>query len=107
MLKRAGLDYWDGAKVTVLENLFNFLEKSENNFYFFSSKARLFYTEISYTPTDMLIFGSETEGLPRAYFEKWPEKFVTIPMKPTGRCLNLSNSVAIGIYEAWRQISFA
>jgi tRNA (cytidine/uridine-2'-O-)-methyltransferase len=106
-LKRAGLDYWGGVKkVSFLDNLESYLDSLQVPFYFFSSKATKCYTEIAYGEEDHLIFGSETTGLPPLYFQKWPDAFCTIPMKEGARCLNLSNSVAIGLYEAWRQLKF-
>jgi len=106
-LKRAGLDYWSEVNISIIKDLEDLLEKVPNNFYFFSSKASRPYTEIPFETTDMLIFGSETSGLPAHFHERWPESFFTIPMIHDARCLNLSNTVAIVIYEAWRQQDFA
>lgn len=105
-LKRAGLDYWEGVQVDVIENLENYLDQFPHSFYFFSSKAKTLYSDISYQPEDLLIFGSETTGLPDHFIEKWPDRFVTLPMKEGARCLNLATSVGIGVYEAWRQQEF-
>ncbi|MEX0962048.1 MAG: tRNA (cytidine(34)-2'-O)-methyltransferase [Simkaniaceae bacterium] len=105
-LKRAGLDYWEGVDVTFIDDLFEYLKRTNRRPIFFSSQASQSYTEIQYQTDDMLIFGSETEGLPSIFKENWPENFVTLPMKKGARCLNLSNSVAIALYEAWRQIEF-
>lgn len=102
-LKRAGLDYWEGVNVQIIDDLDVLLETTQSNFYFFSSKASKPYTEFSYHPNDLLIFGSETSGLPSHYYGKWPERFSTIPMIPTARCLNLATSVGIVVFEAWRQ----
>ncbi|MBI2743847.1 MAG: tRNA (cytidine(34)-2'-O)-methyltransferase [Chlamydiales bacterium] len=107
MLKRAGLDYWDGVNVKEIDDLFAYLEKSSSPFYFFSSHSTRPYTDVSYTPDDLLIFGSETAGLPALYREKWPERFLTIPMRKNNRCLNLANAVSVVVYEAWRQNQFA
>ncbi len=104
-LKRSGLDYWEMAHLKCDENLVTRLDGSVP-FYFFSSFAKKPYTEIPFTKNDLLIFGSETKGLPAEFKEKWPDRFYTIPMVPSGRCLNLSNSVAIVLYEAWRQLGF-
>ncbi len=106
-LKRAGLDYWDGVSVTLIEDLEKFLLQAPTPFYFFSSHATKLYTEVAYTPQDHLIFGSETAGLPPIFLQKWPELFVTIPMVKDSRCLNLSNTVSIVLYEALRQNHFA
>ena len=105
-LKRAGLDYWEGVDMTMVEDLESLLITAPANFYFFSSKATKSYTEISYMPEDWLIFGSETNGLPASLFEKYPEKYVRIPMRSDVRCLNLATSVGIGLYEALRQQGF-
>ncbi|NGX42222.1 MAG: tRNA (cytidine(34)-2'-O)-methyltransferase [Chlamydiae bacterium] len=105
-LKRAGLDYWEGVEVSFLEDLETALEETSQPFYFFSSKVDTPYTSVTYTPTDWLIFGSETEGLPEVFFQKWPERFITIPMLPESRCLNLATTVGIAIFEAWRQQGF-
>lgn len=102
-LKRAGLDYWEGVDVQIIDDLEQFLLHSSSNFYFFSSKAGKYYTDVSYKPDDFLIFGSETAGLPPQFFEKWPDSFVKIPMLPQSRCLNLATSVGIAAYEAVRQ----
>ena len=107
MLKRAGLDYLKGFPFKLIDSLPPYLEKSESNFYFFSSRAQQLYTEVHYTSQDILIFGSETKGLPPLFLSQWPERFLKIPMLPSSRCLNLSNAVAIVIYEAWKQLSFA
>jgi tRNA (cytidine/uridine-2'-O-)-methyltransferase len=104
-LKRAGLDYWEGVSVDLMDDkdLEAFLDDYPYSFYFFSSKADSFYSDVRYQKNDLLIFGSETTGLPDFFFSKWPEKFVKIPMVPNVRCLNLATSVGIGVYEAWRQ----
>jgi len=106
-LKRAGLDYWEGVSVEIIDDLLSYLHLQNAPFYFFSSKATRCYSDIAYTNQDLLIFGSETSGLPPHFFEKWPERFVTLPQIPGKRCLNLSNAVAIALYEAWRQQGFA
>ncbi|MBI5345557.1 MAG: tRNA (cytidine(34)-2'-O)-methyltransferase [Chlamydiae bacterium] len=105
-LKRAGLDYFEGVSVLELEDLFSFLQNLEEPFYFFSSKAKKSYTEVKYEKNTLLIFGSESKGLPPVFFETWENRFVKIPMKENARCLNLANSVAIGLYEALRQQGF-
>ena len=109
MLKRAGLDYWEGVNVQLIEEfeeLEKMLTEATGNFHFFSSKASKRYTDISYAKDDWLIFGSETTGLPSIVFEKWPERFATIPMREGARCLNLATSAGVVIYEAWRQQNF-
>lgn len=113
-MRRAGLDYWSGVNLKVIDDLESFLEKADFDFYFFSSKASKGYHQITYGPHDALVFGSEVEGLPKSLFEKWSEKYVTIPMRQglhpereVGGCLNLATSVGIGLYEAWRQRQFS
>jgi tRNA (cytidine/uridine-2'-O-)-methyltransferase len=106
MLKRAGLDYWDGVDVNFIDDLEQYLDQLKTPFYFFSSHAEKPYTDIDFQLTDHLIFGSESSGLPSLYHEKWPDRFYTLPMKKESRCLNLSNTVSIVLYEAWRQQRF-
>ncbi len=106
-LKRAGLDYWEGVPVNLISDLETYLETVTSPFYFLSSHATKRYTEIEYVSDCILIFGSETSGLPKRFHEHWPEAFVTIPMLPDARCLNLATSVGIVLYEAWRQQGFS
>lgn len=106
-LKRAGLDYWEGVEVTEIQDLELYLEQTPHPFYFFSSKATRLYTEPTYTEDSLLIFGSETEGLAPIFWEKWPQHFYRIPMKPESRCLNLASSAAVVLFEAQRQCGFA
>ncbi|HVX00902.1 MAG TPA: tRNA (cytidine(34)-2'-O)-methyltransferase [Candidatus Babeliaceae bacterium] len=105
-LKRAGLDYWEGVHVSFLDDLEKYVEGLQVPFYFFSSKATKYYTQIDYSMDDHLIFGSETAGLPLHFHQKWANNFYKIPMKEGPRCLNLSNAAAVVIYEAWRQQNF-
>lgn len=106
-LKRAGLDYWEGVDVSFIDDLESFLEQTSAPFFFFSSKATRYYTEVSYSADSILIFGSETVGLPPHFKERWPSQFVKLPMVQGRRCLNLATSVGIAAYEAWRQNGFA
>ena len=105
-LKRAGLDYWEGVEVEEIDDLPSFLEKAAAPFYFLSSKAKKTYTQAKYSPDSILIFGSETEGLPPLFWERWPDRFFKIPMSPQARCLNLACSVSIVLFEALRQNHF-
>jgi len=105
-LKRAGLDYFDKTKIEQIDDLENYLSE-KNSFYFLSSKTKKLYSDVKYEKDTILIFGSETSGLPKIYHEKYPDRFITIPMIENARCLNLSNSVAIVLYEALRQNSFS
>ncbi|MCC5832946.1 MAG: tRNA (cytidine(34)-2'-O)-methyltransferase [Chlamydiales bacterium] len=97
-LKRAGLDYWNDLDFRILDTL-----EPAQPCYFFSTKATRPYTEIRFESNAQLIFGSESAGLPPAFHEGWGDAFYTIPMLPGARSLNLSNSVAIVLYEALRQ----
>ena len=99
-LKRAGLDYWEGVDVQLIDNLEEYLESEKKPFSFFSSKTNKLYYEENYSLDHILIFGSETTGLPPYFHEKWPDHFVKIPMVEGKRCLNLATSVGIGVYRA-------
>lgn len=106
-LKRAGLDYWHFMNIKYYENLEDFFSKTQGGRYFYlSSKAPASYSEVSFTDNDYLLFGKETRGLPESLLIKNPERCVRIPMISEARCLNLSNSVAIVVYEALRQMGF-
>jgi tRNA (cytidine/uridine-2'-O-)-methyltransferase len=105
-LKRAGLDYWEGVQLNVIDNLEAYLESYPHNFYFFSSHGTQSYADIHFAPEDALVFGSETCGLPEEFQKRWPDRFVTLPMIPSSRCLNLATSAGIALYEAWRQQGF-
>ena len=107
-VKRAGLDYWSSVKIEVHENVQEVFDKyyTGDNFYFFSTKAKSIYTDAKYKDNDFLFFGRETRGLPEPLLEKHYDKTVRIPMFSDLRSLNLSNSVAIAVYEALRQNDF-
>lgn len=103
-LKRAGLDYWDGLDVTYYESYEDFLEKNSGaELYFFSSHAEKSFADIEYPDSVYLVFGRESVGLPRELVEKNLSRSVRIPMREGKRCLNLSNSVAVAVYEVLRQ----
>jgi tRNA (cytidine/uridine-2'-O-)-methyltransferase len=106
-LKRAGLDYWKDVNVLEIDDLIRHLESSGAPFFFFSSKASSSYTEALFTLDSQLVFGSETAGLPEEIWDRWPHLFYRIPMKSSSRCLNLSCSAAIVLYEAWRRMGFS
>jgi tRNA (cytidine/uridine-2'-O-)-methyltransferase len=105
-LKRAGLDYWEGVTVEEIDDLPSYLQKQNHPFFFFSSKSATPYTQASYDKNSLLIFGSETTGLPPSLHAQWPGRFYTIPMVASTRCLNLATSAAIVLYEALRQTHF-
>lgn len=103
-LKRAGLDYWHLVKVHLHESFEEVAEKyKDHNFYFNTTKASKYYTEIHYQADDFLVFGKETAGLPAALLENNQDHCIRIPMLNEARSLNLSNAVAIVVYEGLRQ----
>ncbi len=107
-LKRAGLDYWDKLDITYYDSLDAFLDLHKSDeIYLFSSKGNKSYTAPKYGKGCFLIFGKESVGLPEELLKKYPDCCVRIPMRNTLRCLNLSNSVAIGTYEVLRQFDFS
>ena len=108
-LKRAGLDYWHLLDITYYENLTDFFEKNKDgHFFYFSTKATKIYSDVEYPDNSYLVFGKETAGLPEDLLFANPEKCVRLPMidNSAARSLNLSNTVAIGVYEALRQWGF-
>ena len=105
-LKRAGLDYWHLLDIDYWDDIRDLFEAyRENPKYFLTSKAAKGYTQVQYGPDSLLIFGRETSGLPDWLLEEFPEQCLRIPMipDPKARCLNLSNAVAVVVYEAFRQ----
>ncbi|NLG53780.1 MAG: tRNA (uridine(34)/cytosine(34)/5-carboxymethylaminomethyluridine(34)-2'-O)-methyltransferase TrmL [Clostridiales bacterium] len=107
-LKRAGLDYWHLLDISIYDGIEDFFDKNAGGeFYFLSTKAPRAYTEISYPGGAYLIFGKETRGLPETILEANPGRCIRIPMIGEARSLNLSNTVAVVIYEALRQHGFA
>ena len=108
-LKRAGLDYWHLLDITYYDGLDDFFEKNKDgNFYYFSTKSTKIYSEIEYPDNTYLVFGKETAGLPEDLLVQNQENCVRLPMinNSAARSLNLSNSVAIGVYEVLRQWNF-
>ena len=106
-LKRAGLDYWDKLDVYYYDSYEEFEEKNpEGVKYFFTSHTDRSYTDVKYPEKVYLVFGRETSGLPESITSANRERLVRIPMRPTLRCLNLSNAVAIAVYEVLRQGDF-
>lgn len=107
-LKRAGLDYWHLLDITYYDSLDDFFDRNEGNFYFFSTKAVNIYSDVDYEDNCYLFFGKETAGLPEELLYANKDKCVRIPMinDTSARSLNLSNSVAIGVYEVLRQWNF-
>ena len=107
-LKRAGLDYWHFINIYYYDSIEEVMEKFDrgDNFYFFSTKAKIIHSEAKYKDGDFLVFGKETKGLPGSLLKKNYSRSVRIPMMDETRSLNLSNSVCVGVYEALRQMNY-
>ena len=106
-LKRAGLDYWDKLDITYYDGLADFFSKHRDKpIYYFTTKARSTYADVRYPDEVFLMFGKESAGLPEELLFSHPETAVRIPMRDKLRSLNLSNSVAIAVYEVLRQSNF-
>jgi tRNA (cytidine/uridine-2'-O-)-methyltransferase len=107
-LRRAGLDYKDMARVTRHSNYAEFAEAMAGKRIFAcTTKGSTHYHKVNFEPGDVLLFGSETAGLPDEVRDPFPsDRKIRIPMLPSNRSMNLSNSVAIISYEAWRQVGF-
>jgi len=108
-LKRAGLDYREYTSVRVHDDLAACLASlGETRVFAFSSHAQQRYDRVAYQPGDAFLFGRETGGLPAPVMAQIPAaRRLTLPMRPGNRSLNLSNAVAVAVYEAWRQRDFA
>ena len=106
-VKRAGLDYWHLVDVRVYDDLDDFFSKNDvRQMRLFSTKAPKSYHEATYPEGCYLFFGKETKGLPEEFLAQHYESCVRIPIRAEARSLNLSNSVAIGVFEALRQLDF-
>ena len=106
-LKRAGLDYWHLVDVRVHESFAEILaENPAARFFFFTTKAKRTYAEARYLAGDFLVFGKETKGLPEELLLEHADSCVRLPMIAESRSLNLSNTVAIAVYEGLRQNDF-
>ena len=106
-VRRAGLDYWDKLEVLDYENLSDFFAKNDvQEMWCLSTKAPRSYCEASYHDNCYLFFGKETRGLPESFLEEHRDSCVRIPMRENIRSLNLSNAVAITVFEALRQLEF-
>ncbi len=105
-LKRAGLDYWNLLDITYYDSIEEFFEKNQGEFYFFTTKGRSVYSDVSYPDGCYLFFGKETRGLPEELLMQYPDRCVRLPMMGEARSLNLSNTVAIATYEVLRQWNF-
>lgn len=106
-VRRAGLDYWKDVEVLDYENLDDFFSKNQvKQLWCLSTKAPRAYTEADFTEDCYLFFGKETKGLPEDFLDAHYDACIRIPMLPDTRSLNLSNAVAITVYEALRQLDF-
>lgn len=106
-VKRAGLDYWSLVEVCVYDNLDSFFAQNDvKQMRLFSTKAPHAYTQVDYQDGCFLFFGKETKGLPEDFLNAHYDDCVKIPMREEARSLNLSNSVAVGCFEALRQLNF-
>jgi tRNA (cytidine/uridine-2'-O-)-methyltransferase len=107
-LKRAGLDYGEHQKTNIYSNWNNFLKnQSPERIFAISTKGSTCYADAEFMVGDTLVFGPETRGLSDKFREALPpDRILKIPMQPKSRSINLSNSVAIVVYEAWRQFNF-
>lgn len=107
-LKRAGLDYWDKLDITYYDSLEDFNAKHPGaSVYYFTTKARHTYTDVRYPDEVFIMFGKESAGLPEELLFANPDKTVRIPMREHLRSLNLSNAVAVAVFEILRQSDFA
>lgn len=103
--RRAGLDYWEHLDFTVVDDLASVIaDPTIGRLWLFTTRARRLYTEADYLPGDALVFGPESRGLPDRLLNEYPDATVRIPIRPEARSLNLANAVAIGLFEALRQI---
>ena len=107
-LKRAGLDYWHHLDITYYEDLADFFAKNQGPFFYFTSKGPRRHVDVQYPDGAYLVFGKETAGLPEELLAENMDRCVRLPMldNDDARSLNLSNAVAVGVYEALRQWGF-
>ncbi len=106
-LKRAGLDYWHHLDITYYDGLEDFYVKHPDaTVYYFTTKAQHVYSEVDYPDDVYIMFGKETKGLPETLLCKHPDTCVRLPMRDGLRSLNLSNTVAVAVYEILRQRNF-
>ncbi|MFL6563673.1 MAG: tRNA (cytidine(34)-2'-O)-methyltransferase [Burkholderiales bacterium] len=107
-LKRAGLDYHELANVRTHAS-WNACKDAlrARRMFAFTTKGTLLYTDVRYAPDDVLVFGAETRGLPESVLEQFEGgRRLRLPMRPGNRSINLSNAVAVAVFEAWRQLAF-
>ena len=107
-IKRAGMDYWEHLDVRRYDDYRDFCEKNPDaKIWFATTKAKYVYTDVQFGPDDYIMFGKESAGIPEEILLDHEDTTVRIPMNPEIRSLNLSNSVAVMVYEALRQNNFA
>ena len=103
-LRRSGLDYWEHLEWEVADDWNDLLQRmGPVDPYFFSKRAERLYTDVMYQPADVLVFGSESSGLPQSLMSQHADRSLRMPIREPVRSLNLSNAVAIALYEAQRQ----
>lgn len=105
-LKRAGLDYWDELDIRYYDDIDDFFAKCKGRYFLATTKAKMKYSDASFCHGDYILFGKETRGLSENLIKKYYDTSIRIPMMKDNRSLNLSNSVAIVLYEALRQTGF-
>lgn len=106
-VRRAGLDYWPMVQLRIYEDWADFCAQNpEARPYLFTTKGNHRYTDVNYRDGDYLMFGPETRGLPEDMLRADPQRTLRLPMRPEARSLNLSNSVAVAVFEALRQLDF-
>jgi tRNA (cytidine/uridine-2'-O-)-methyltransferase len=108
-LKRAGLDYHEYASVQVHASWTALAQAMQRRRMFaFATSAERLFTDVRYAADDVLVFGREADGLPPEILSQFaPEQRLRLPMRPGNRSLNLSNAVAVAVFEAWRQLGYA
>lgn len=106
-LKRAGLDYWHSVKLEYHNSFTEVTEKyPDSRFFMATTKAKKRYTDFEFQDGDFFVFGKETKGLSKEILDAYPDTLLRMPMSDAVRSLNLSNSAAIIVYEALRQLNF-
>jgi len=108
-LRRAGLDYHEYADVRTHRDFDAFLDAiAPKRWFAYTTRATRRFDRVSYAEDDALVFGRETEGLPTSILERLPDdQRLRLPMRPGNRSINLSNAVAVAVYEAWRQLGYS
>jgi tRNA (cytidine/uridine-2'-O-)-methyltransferase len=105
-LKRAAMDYWARLKLAVHDDIESFLNAvGQERIWLFENQGGRSIWDVKFQKTDWLIFGSENHGLPKPLIERYPDQLLRVPQVQGERCLNLSSAVALGLYEALRQVS--